>query len=47
MVHAEENAAWTIDYRHGTAEQLLESLTGPEQFDVVLNLGSGRARRRS
>jgi 2-polyprenyl-6-hydroxyphenyl methylase/3-demethylubiquinone-9 3-methyltransferase len=36
MVHAEENGL-TIDYRHGTAEQLLES-EGPEQFDVVLNL---------
>ncbi|MFW5661222.1 MAG: bifunctional 2-polyprenyl-6-hydroxyphenol methylase/3-demethylubiquinol 3-O-methyltransferase UbiG, partial [Oceanicaulis sp.] len=27
----------TIDYRHGTAEQLLEQ-GGPAQFDVVLNL---------
>jgi 2-polyprenyl-6-hydroxyphenyl methylase/3-demethylubiquinone-9 3-methyltransferase len=36
LVHAEENGL-TIDYRHGTAEQLLEA-DGPEQFDVVLNL---------
>ena len=36
MVHAEE-AGLEIDYRHGTAEQLLEA-DGPEQFDVVLNL---------
>lgn len=36
MVHAEENGL-TIDYRHGTAEQLLEA-EGPAQFDVVLNL---------
>lgn len=36
MVHAEE-VGLTIDYRHGTAEQLLED-GGPEQFDVVLNL---------
>ena len=35
-VHAEENGL-SIDYRHGTAEQLLED-GGPEQFDVVLNL---------
>lgn len=36
MVHAEENGL-EIDYRHGTAEQLLEA-DGAEQFDVVLNL---------
>ena len=36
LVHAEENGL-TIDYRHGTAEQLLDQ-DGPEQFDVVLNL---------
>ncbi|HBU62279.1 MAG: bifunctional 3-demethylubiquinol 3-O-methyltransferase/2-polyprenyl-6-hydroxyphenol methylase [Oceanicaulis sp.] len=36
LVHAEENGL-SIDYRHGTAEQLLED-GGPEQFDVVLNL---------
>ncbi len=36
MVHAEE-AGLTIDYRHGTAEQLLEA-EGEAQFDVVLNL---------
>mgnify|MGYP006278544753 FL=1 len=36
MVHAEENGL-EIDYRCGTAEQLLEA-DGPEQFDVVLNL---------
>jgi len=34
-VHAEEQGL-TIDYRHGTAEQLLEE--GEAQFDVVLNL---------
>ncbi|WP_420433944.1 bifunctional 2-polyprenyl-6-hydroxyphenol methylase/3-demethylubiquinol 3-O-methyltransferase UbiG [Hyphobacterium sp.] len=34
-VHAEEQGL-EIDYRHGTAEQLLED--GEEQFDVVLNL---------
>jgi 2-polyprenyl-6-hydroxyphenyl methylase/3-demethylubiquinone-9 3-methyltransferase len=34
-VHAEEQGL-TIDYRHGTAEQLLEQ--GKAQFDVVLNL---------
>ncbi len=36
LVHAEE-CGLDIDYRHGTAEQLLEA-DGPEQFDVVLNL---------
>ena len=36
MVHAQENGL-EIDYRCGTAEQLLEA-DGPEQFDVVLNL---------
>lgn len=36
LVHAEEHGL-TIDYRHGTAEQLLEA-GGPAQFDVVLNL---------
>ena len=36
LVHAEE-CGLSIDYRHGTAEQLLES-GGPGQFDVVLNL---------
>ncbi|PWE16800.1 bifunctional 3-demethylubiquinol 3-O-methyltransferase/2-polyprenyl-6-hydroxyphenol methylase [Marinicauda salina] len=36
MVHAEE-AGLDIDYRHGTAEQLLDA-DGPDQFDVVLNL---------
>ena len=36
MVHAEENGL-EIDYRCGTAEQLLEA-DGPAQFDVVLNL---------
>ncbi|WP_421787847.1 bifunctional 2-polyprenyl-6-hydroxyphenol methylase/3-demethylubiquinol 3-O-methyltransferase UbiG [Hyphobacterium sp.] len=34
-VHAEEQGL-DIDYRHGTAEQLLED--GEAQFDVVLNL---------
>jgi 2-polyprenyl-6-hydroxyphenyl methylase/3-demethylubiquinone-9 3-methyltransferase len=34
-VHAEEQGL-KIDYRHGTAEQLLAE--GAEQFDVVLNL---------
>ncbi|MEE2526075.1 bifunctional 2-polyprenyl-6-hydroxyphenol methylase/3-demethylubiquinol 3-O-methyltransferase UbiG [Hyphobacterium sp. HN65] len=34
-VHAEEQGL-EIDYRHGTAEQLLEE--GDAQFDVVLNL---------
>lgn len=34
-VHAEEQGL-KIDYRHGTAEQLLAG--GAEQFDVVLNL---------
>lgn len=36
LVHAEE-AGLEIDYRHGTAEQLLAA-DGPEQFDAVLNL---------
>ena len=36
LVHAEE-AELAIDYRHGTAEQLLDA-GGPGQFDVVLNL---------
>ena len=36
LVHAEEGGL-EIDYRHGTAEQLLEQ-GGREQFDVVLNL---------
>lgn len=36
LVHAEEGGL-SIDYRHGTAEQLLEQ-GGPGQFDVVLNL---------
>ncbi|MEQ8405912.1 MAG: bifunctional 2-polyprenyl-6-hydroxyphenol methylase/3-demethylubiquinol 3-O-methyltransferase UbiG [Oceanicaulis sp.] len=36
LVHAEE-CGLDIDYRHGTAEQLLEQ-GGPAQFDVVLNL---------
>lgn len=36
LVHARE-AGLEIDYRHGTAEQLLEA-GGPGQFDVVLNL---------
>ncbi|MEO1039788.1 MAG: bifunctional 2-polyprenyl-6-hydroxyphenol methylase/3-demethylubiquinol 3-O-methyltransferase UbiG [Pseudomonadota bacterium] len=36
LVHAEE-AGLEIDYRHGTAEQLLAA-GGPGQFDVVLNL---------
>ncbi|MAL10256.1 MAG: bifunctional 3-demethylubiquinol 3-O-methyltransferase/2-polyprenyl-6-hydroxyphenol methylase [Maricaulis sp.] len=35
MVHAEEMGL-SIDYRHGTAEQLIES--GEALFDVVLNL---------
>tara|TARA_R110002072_G_scaffold291334_1_gene459427 strand:- start:1195 stop:1965 length:771 start_codon:yes stop_codon:yes gene_type:complete len=35
MVHADEHGL-TIDYRHGTAEQLLDS--GEPLFDVVLNL---------
>lgn len=36
LVHARE-AGLDIDYRHGTAEQLLAA-EGPGQFDVVLNL---------
>lgn len=36
MVHA-EGAGLTIDYRHGTAEQLLAA-EGPGRFDIVLNL---------
>lgn len=36
LVHSRE-AGLDIDFRHGTAEQLLES-GGPGQFDVVLNL---------
>lgn len=36
LVHAEETGI-KINYRHGTAEQLLEE-DGPDQFDVVLNL---------
>ncbi|TRO92946.1 bifunctional 2-polyprenyl-6-hydroxyphenol methylase/3-demethylubiquinol 3-O-methyltransferase UbiG [Glycocaulis profundi] len=36
MVHAEE-AGLTVDYRHGTAEQLLAQ-GGPGRFDIVLNL---------
>ena len=36
LVHAEENGL-EINYKHGTAEQLLEA-DGPAQFDVVLNL---------
>lgn len=36
LVHARE-AGLEIDYRHGTAEQLLQA-GGPGQFDVVLNL---------
>ena len=36
LVHARE-AGLDIDYRHGTAEQLLEA-GGPAQFDVMLNL---------
>lgn len=35
MVHAEEHGL-AIDYRHGTAEQLIEA--GEPLFDVVLNL---------
>lgn len=35
MVHAEEMGL-AIDYRHGTAEQLIEA--GEQPFDVVLNL---------
>ncbi len=36
MVHA-DNAGLKIDYRHGTAEQLLAA-DGPGRFDIVLNL---------
>jgi 2-polyprenyl-6-hydroxyphenyl methylase/3-demethylubiquinone-9 3-methyltransferase len=36
LVHAGE-AGLDIDYRHGTAEQLLAA-QGPGQFDIVLNL---------
>ncbi|TGY87564.1 bifunctional 2-polyprenyl-6-hydroxyphenol methylase/3-demethylubiquinol 3-O-methyltransferase UbiG [Marinicauda algicola] len=36
LVHAEK-AGLAIDYRHGTAEQLLAA-GGPGQFDAVLNL---------
>ena len=36
LVHAREGGL-DIDYRHGTAEQLLEA-EGPGRFDVVLNL---------
>jgi len=36
LVHARE-AGLKIDYRHGTAEQILEA-GGPGQFEVVLNL---------
>lgn len=36
LVHARENGL-EIDYRHGTAEQLLAA-EGPGRFDVVLNL---------
>lgn len=36
LVHARE-AGLDIDYRHGTAEQLLAA-QGPGQFDIVLNL---------
>ena len=36
MVHA-QNGGLTIDYRHGTAEQLLAA-EGAERFDIVLNL---------
>lgn len=36
MVHA-QNGGLAIDYRHGTAEQLLAT-EGAERFDIVLNL---------